>query len=70
MDEIYEKQEIKKWLIQKNDINITNFEFIDSLFEDVLIFIDKNKLILKDTEDFTKMKFIRFLFNNTNISIR
>ena len=68
MDEIYEKQEIKKWLIQKNDINITNFEFIDSLFEDVLNFIDKNKLIIKDTEDFTKMKFIRFLFNNTNNS--
>ena len=69
MNEYLEKKEIKNWLVQHNDLNITNFEFIDILFDDILMFFNNNNLKIKNTEDYVKMKFIRFLFNNTDTSI-
>ena len=70
MNNLEDKKLIKQWLIQKNDLDITNFEFIDELFDEVLLFLNNNNLKLKYTEDCTKMRFINFLFKNTDTFVK
>ena len=65
-----DKENIKFWLKQKTDNNITNFEFIDQQFDKILNFMDRNKIERKYSDDFIKMNFIRFLYANSNTNLR
>ena len=60
------KENIKFWLKQKNDNNITNFEFIDKQYDKIINFMNNHNLERKYSDDFIKMNFIRFLYINSN----
>jgi len=65
-----DKDNIKFWLKQKTDNNITNFEFIDEQFDKIINFMNNHNLERKYSDDFIKMNFIRFLYINSNPNLR
>ena len=58
----FDRNNIKLWLMKETDNNISNYQFIDELFQEILLFMESNNLICTTNEGKLKMKFIKFLY--------
>ena len=58
----FNRDNIKKWLMHETDDDICYYQFIDDLFQEILLFMNNNNLACTTNEGKLKMKFIKFLY--------